>query len=272
MTRRGGGGLHDETASGWDIVARAKYRAEFTDHVALLRAGGHNLLEPELAVLAPLLPGSHVVHLQCSHGLDTLGLLNAGAESAVGIDISPEMIAQARAKGRAAGILVEFCCADAVDPPTELTETADVVYTGRGAVPWIQDLKAWAAAVRRLLRPGGHFFLFEGHPLDALWDRDADHVVLRTGVSYFDRGAREHPGFPASVVSRAFGGDRPSMLERYWRPGEVIEELLATGLSLVHFREYPGQFWDQFPNWPQEIRDSLPHSYSVLARRADAAA
>jgi len=263
------GDLHEETARGWDIVARAKYRAEFTDHVALLRAGGHNLLDPEVAVLAPLLPRSHVVHLQCAHGLDTLGLLNAGAASAVGIDISSEMIAQARDKARAAGIAAEFCCADAVDPPLAFTETADVVYTGRGAVPWIQDLQAWAAAVRRLLRPGGHLFLFEGHPLDALWDRDADHVVLRTGVSYFAGGATEHPGFPASVVSRERGGDRPRMRERYWRPGAVIEELLTTGLSLVHFREYPAQFWDQFPNWPRETRDSLPHSYSLLARRAD---
>jgi SAM-dependent methyltransferase len=264
--------IHDETARGWDIVARTKYRAEFNDHVALLRAGGHDLLEPEVAVLVPLLPGSHVVHLQCSHGLDTLGLMNAGAESAAGIDISPEMIAQARDKARAAGIAADFCCADACDPPTELCETADVVYTGRGAIPWIQDLRLWAAAVRRLLRPGGHFFLFEGHPLDALWDRDEDHLVLRTAVSYFDAQAREHTGFPASVVSRERGDDRPRMLERYWRPGQVIEELLAVGLSLVHFREYPAQYWDQFPNWPQEVRDSLPHSYSVLALRADAGA
>jgi SAM-dependent methyltransferase len=202
--------------------------------------------------------------------MDTLGLVNAGAESAVGIDISPEMIAQARDKAEAAGIAAEFRCADAGDPPSELNETADVVYTGRGAIPWIQDLKEWAAGVRRLMRSGGHFFLFEGHPLDALWDRNADQVVLRTGVSYFHGEAREHPGFPASVVSRELGDDRPRMLERYWQPGQVIEELLAVGLSLVHFREYPAQYWDQFPNWPQAVRDSLPHSYSVLALRADA--
>jgi SAM-dependent methyltransferase len=260
----------DETARGWDIVGRAKYRAEFNDHVALLRAGGHNLLEPEVAVLVPLLPRSHVVHLQCSHGLDTLGLMNAGAQSVVGVDISPEMIAQARDKARAAGIAAEFCCADAADPPSELSETADVVYTGRGSMPWIQDLKDWAAAVRRLLRPGGYFFLFEGHPLDALWDREADNLVLRIGVSYFDEEAREHPGFPANVVSRELGHDRPRMLERYWRPGQVIDELLSVGLSFVHFREYPAQYWDQFPNWPQEIRNCVPHSYSVLARRAGA--
>jgi SAM-dependent methyltransferase len=261
--------LHHETARAWDVVARGKYRAEFDEHVALLRSGRHNLLAPEFAVLAPLLPGSHVVHLQCSHGLDTLGLLNAGADSVLGIDISAEMISQAREKAAALNMPAEFICADAVAPPVALTETADIVYTGRGAVPWILDLGAWAASVRRLLRPGGHLFLFEGHPLDALWERDADHLAPRAGVSYFDDDAREHPGFPSNVVRRELGNDRPQMRERHWRPGQVIDELLEAGVSLLHFREYPTQFWDQFPNWPGGVREGLPHSYSVLARRAD---
>jgi len=264
--------LHDEMARAWDVVARETYRTEFDDHVALLRAGRHNLLEPEVATLLPLLRGAHVVHLQCSHGLDTLGLLNAGAQSVVGIDISAEMIAQAREKAVAADLSAEFLCADAADPPPGLSGTADIVYTGRGAVPWIPDLGRRAAAVRRLLCPGGHLFLFEGHPLDALWDRDADHLILRTGMSYFNDGAREHPGFPASVVQRQLGEDRPRMLERYWRPGQVIDALLVAELSLVHFREYPTRFWDQFPNWPAGISDSLPHTFSLLARRADTGA
>lgn len=266
MTNRRGD-LHHETARAWDVVARAKYRAEFDDHVALLRAGRHNLLEAEAVTLVPLLPGSHVIHLQCSHGLDTLGLLNAGAESVLGIDISAEMISQARETAAAVKFPGEFLSSDVVDAPEELTGTADIVYTGRGAVPWILDLTAWAATVCRLLRPGGHLFLFEGHPLDALWERDADHPVLRADVSYFGDGAREHPGFPSEVVRRELGEGHPKLRERHWRPGEVIDELLHAGLSLLHFREYSTQFWDQFPKWPTSVRDSLPHSYSVLARR-----
>jgi SAM-dependent methyltransferase len=254
-------------AQAWDVVAHAKYRTEFDDHVALLRAGRHNLLEPEVALLAPLLSGSHVVHLQCSHGLDTLGLLNAGAQSVLGIDISMEMISQAREKARAANLSAAFLCADAAALPSQLSATADIVYTGRGAIPWIQDLDRWAAAVYRLLRSGGHLVLFEGHPLDAVWDRDADHLVPRPGGSYFDDGPREHAGFPASVVRRELGEDGPRMLERSWRPGQVMGALVAASLSLVQFREYPIQFWDQFPNWPASLRDNLPHSYSIVVRR-----
>ena len=72
---------HRETGKARDLVARAKYEGELEDHVALLRSGGHNLPDPELELLEPLLSGARVVQLQCSHGLDALGLLNAGAGS-----------------------------------------------------------------------------------------------------------------------------------------------------------------------------------------------
>lgn len=30
---------HNDTAEGWNVVARAKYDAEFSDHVELIRSG-----------------------------------------------------------------------------------------------------------------------------------------------------------------------------------------------------------------------------------------
>lgn len=259
---------HRETAKAWDIIARAKYEAEFREHVELLRSGQHNLLAVELEMLGTLLRGAHVVHLQCSHGLDALGLLNAGAASILGIDISEEMIRQAQAKAAAVGAeAAEFICADITDLPDTFSSTANLVYTGRGSLPWVLDLEAWAESVSRLLRPMGHVFVFEGHPLDALWDREADGLVLRPNIGYFDAAPSEAPGFPASVVTRAAGSERPRMLERQWRPAEVIEGLLARGLELKAFREYPVLYWDQFPRWPIELRNRLPHSYAILAQK-----
>jgi len=259
---------HDETARAWDVVAQAKYGAEFEAHIKLLREGGHNLLGPEVDALADLIAGAHVVHLQCSHGLDALGLLNAGARSVVGVDISPKMVAQALAK---ADVLqfesASFICADVVDPPAELDDTADLVYTGRGSLPWVLDLASWAGAVARILRPDGYIFLFEGHPLASVWDRTVSEPRLRPGASYFSTEPKEEPGFPAARVEREWGQGRPKMLERHWRPGEVIGALIDAGLEVKHFREYPDLFWDQFPAWSEETASSLPNSYSVLAWR-----
>lgn len=270
--RRSGKNVHRETAEAWDVVARGKYAAEFREHVERLRAGEHNLLEVELELLGDRLAGARVVHLQCSHGLDALGLLNAGAASVLGIDASREMVRQARAKAAAVGGDVaeaaEFLRADVTDLPAGLPSTADLVYTGRGSLPWVLDLEPWAASVARLLRPGGGLFLFEGHPLDALWEREAEGLLLREDVGYFDETPREATGFPAAVVARELGRNRPRMLERRWRPGQVIDALLAGGLELERYRETPVPFWNQFPRWSDELIGRLPHTYAILARKS----
>lgn len=260
---------HEETGRGWDVVARVKYRREFESHLDRLREGGDNLLEPEAELVRPLLAGAHVVQLQCSHGFDALGLLNAGAGSVLGVDISAEMVAQAKAKARALGLeaSASFVCADVVAPPADLSDTADLIYTGRGSLPWILDLEAWADAVARILKPGGHIVVFEGHPLASLWDRSAADLRMRSGANYFAQEPAEETGFPADVVLRASGDDRPKMLERHWQPGEVIDALIRVGLEVRSLREYPDLFWDQFPNWPPELKGRIPNSYSIVARR-----
>jgi SAM-dependent methyltransferase len=258
---------HEENGLAWDIVAQAKYEAEMEEHIELLRAGGHALLPPEVDALRPHLSGAHVVHLQCSHGLDALGLLNLGAGSVTGIDISPAMIRQAQRKASALGRSATFVCADVLNVPARFDGSADIVYTGKGALPWIMDLSAWAKVVGRLLRPGGRVFIFEGHPLDALWEREAGGLELRQNVGYFDSAPQENPGFPAEVVERQLGPKRPRLLERFWTPAEVITSLLSAGLRLELFQEHPLLFWKQFPRWPEELITRLPHSYSVLAVR-----
>lgn len=258
---------HEETGVAWDIVAKAKYEVEMETHVEFLRAGGHTLLAPELEALGSHVAGAHIVHLQCSHGLDALGLLNLGAGSVTGIDISPTMIRQAEQKATALGRSARFVCADVLDVPTHFDGSADVVYTGKGALPWIMDLAAWAKVVARLLRPGGRVFVFEGHPLDALWERDSDTLRVREDAGYFDQVPRESPGFPAQVVERELGPQRPRLLERCWTPAEVITSLHSAGLRLESFQEHPLLFWPQFPRWSDELIARLPHSYSVLAVR-----
>ena len=90
--------LARRNAVAWDRTA-TKYAADVDADVALLRAGGTNLLPAELRVLAPLLRhGGRVVHLQCSHGLDTLSLWRLGATAVVGLDFSERLLALAEEK------------------------------------------------------------------------------------------------------------------------------------------------------------------------------
>ena len=265
---------HSETANGFDAIAASKYRAEFCDRLDLLRSGGHNLLDVEVQELRDLLPGASVVHLQCSHGFDTLSLLTLGASDVTGVDLSSEMIRLANELAQQLRWSARWFCADVVDPPAELQSSADLVYTGKGSLPWIMDIDAWAAAIHRILKPGGCVYVFEGHPLDNLWDRESDTLHLREdGAGYFDGEARENPGFPAEALRRIHPGSRrPVMLERCWRPDQIMAALASTGLRHESYREFPNLFWNQFPNWSTKLTRRLPHSYSLRYRRPSDAA
>ncbi len=107
------------------------------------------------------------------------------------------------------------------------------------------------------------------HLLDSLWERDTDSLQLRQDVGYFDSEPRENPGFPASVVEQELGENRPRLLERQWRPDQVIACLLAAGLRLESYQEHPLLFWDQFPQWPKQLQARLPHCYSIMAVREE---
>ena len=262
--------LARRNAGAWDRTA-TKYAAEIDADVALLRAGGTNLLPPELRVLAPLLrQGGCAVHLQCSHGLDTLSLWRLGAAAVVGLDVSERMLAIAAQKAARLRAPATWVHADVLSPPADLTGTADVVYTGKGALPWIRDLERWAAVVTRLLVPGGRFFLFEGHPLNWVWDTDARHVRLREDASYFATSPRANTDFPGRYLRRLSpdAGQQPAeAFEWQWTLGDVLSTLVASGLVLEEVREHAEHFWPQFDAVPRHELARLPHTFSVLMRR-----
>lgn len=263
--------IHQETGAAWDLIAKAGYSGEIAEDIAFIRNGGISLLAPEQRLLHGLAQWCDcAVQLQCSGGRDLLSIWQMGAKRVIGIDISETLLGYAQQKSTALNAPATWVHADILATPASLNGTADLVYTGRGALMWMMDLNAWAAVVARLLRPGGRVMVFEGHPLDNLWERDAETVVLRgDGTSYFPQAAQENPGFPVSALLRTSGdtSTRPRMAERHWRPSEVINALTTAGLRYRHFEEYPVLFWDQFPNLPQSIAERLPHTYSVLMEK-----
>jgi len=262
------------TAAAWDRVA-AKYEAELDADIALLRTGGHALLAPEVEVLGDLSTCRMAVHLQCSHGLDGLSLLNLGVTDVVGVDMSRAMLALAARKSEAvgAGARARWIHADVLALPPALDGCADLVYTGKGALPWVSNLESWAAGVVRVLRPGGRFFVHEGHPLNWIWDPDSTQHQLRAdGRGYFDTAPRANDDFPARAVEAhtTQGAAVPLAWEYQWTLGQVITSLAAAGLVLERVAEHADHFWPQFRQIPAAEHARLPHTYSLLARRPTA--
>ena len=261
---------HQETGAAWNVTAAIYERDEEGD-IALLRSGGNRLLAPELRILESLSAGcGRAIHLQCAGGTDTLSLWQLGAAEVVGVDISEKMIAVARRKTAALGAPASWYCCDVLDTPHALDGTADLVYTGKGALPWMMDIQAWADVVARLLKPNGKVYIFEGHPLDWVWDMEATTYQLSSQTGdYFSGTVATDRGWPiySNPILDHAEREKLHVHERQWTLGAIMNSLVAAGLRLEHFEEYPDLFWNQFPNLQVDLSARLPHTFSLLMRK-----
>ena len=228
-------------------------------------------MEPEKTVLGDLSTWcARAIHLQCAGGLETLSLLQQGAREVIGIDISDRMVASARRKSEALSLNANWYCCDVIDVPQELNASADLVHTGGGALLWMMDLDAWAEVVYRLLKPGGKLHIFEGHPLDWVWDQDASSYRFHPQRGdYFTQNLGQGEVWPKPFIDRQKGID-PTIVQLHdhqWTLGQIINSVIRAGLRIEFFDEYSLPFWNQFPEIPPDLLGRLPHTFTLLAQK-----
>lgn len=248
-------GTYEETRRAWDDASH-KHVREYDVHLAQARTVRLLPLEEEL--LRPLLEGAEVLHPQSGHGLDDHALIRLGARSVLGLDYSPTAVSAAQRRADDLGVRCLYQVTEL--PHTGLDPSvADVVYTGKGALTWMEDLDAWAAEMHRLLRPGGHLFVYEAHPLVPLWSWDAEETWVRSDRSYF-AASHVNDTFPARGAT-----------EHQRTLAQVVMTVLGAGFELLHLAEHPDPFWKPEDQVPAAAWDGrLPNAISLLARQADA--
>ena len=262
--------LHTETGKAWD-EASVQYVRELEAAVAKLEAGIPNLLEPEIGHLTRLLSsGGDVLHVQCAGGTDTLSLLLVGASSVTGTDISPNMLAVAEEKAARLNLDAEWVLSDTAHLPESLHNRFDLVYTGRGALNWMMDINSWAKNVCACVRPGGHLFVFEGHPLDWIWDERCETLQIHPDYGgYFDANISSEAEWPTSYIDAdtqpAAGWSTKH--ERQWTLGDVVTAVAKQGMIVEVLSEHPDYYWTAHPHLTGLARTHLPHTYVLIARK-----
>jgi SAM-dependent methyltransferase len=258
---------HEQNRRSWNLATRA-HNSHKLDQAGFLRAGGSTLFPDELALLGvppsawpdehgrtdmsattcPLpLAGRDLVHLQCNSGQDTLSLARLGAR-VTGVDISDEAVAFATDLAQGADLPATFIRSDVYDWLAATEDRFDVAFASYGVLIWLSDLTAWAAGVRRVLRPGGRLVLLEFHPLASTLDDQ-----LRPAYPYFGEG-RAYPG--PDGIGDYVGTSGPGLAPMGWQPGEpgfrnphptqefswtigdLLTAVLDAGLVLEQAREY----------------------------------
>jgi ubiquinone/menaquinone biosynthesis C-methylase UbiE len=117
------------------------------------------LEERELMPLLPDLEGAFVLDVACGTGRWLNRLLGRGIRRGVGIDLSPEMLAQARRKQALYSRLV---CADCTAMPIA-SGIADLALCSF-AVSYVARLERFASELSRVVRKGGRLILTDFHP------------------------------------------------------------------------------------------------------------
>jgi SAM-dependent methyltransferase len=235
------------------------------------RAGGIRLREHELEQVGDV-HGKTLLHLQCHFGIDTLSWARLGA-SVTGADFSPKAIALATRLASDVGLEARFVESNVYDLPERLDGTFDVVYTSRGVLGWLPDIRGWAQVVSHFVKPGGIFFINEAHPV--AWALGEEQPVAFR-YAYWEHGDPQVFDVEGSYADP--NAHVKTEKEYGWNHGlgEIVTALVDAGLTIEFLREYPFADWDmgftvQGPDdtWvkPDSVEGELPLSYSLRARR-----
>jgi SAM-dependent methyltransferase len=236
-------------------------------------AGERWLPETILEEVGPV-QGLSLLHLQCHFGLDTLAWARQGA-CVTGVDFSPAAIESARALAEQAGLPARFICSDIYDLPHNLSETFDIVFTSIGVLCWLRDLDRWAQIIAQFLKPGGVFYIMDGHPLLYTFD---DEGRWQFDLPYFHQ---EQPfiwqaGDP-DYMDSTYITQHPSY-EWQWAVSDIINAVLKAGLRLVFFDEFGALSDPVYPEMTQradglytfeDMPVPLPILFSLKAHREE---
>lgn len=260
---------HAANRIGWNEGA-AHYTAELDETIDFLHNGGSNLHPIERANLGDLRTWcTTAIHLQCASGRDTLSLWNEGVAQVIGVDIADVHIDNARHITAALNAPATWYCCDVLDTPHELDGSADLVYTGRGALCWLHDLTTWAAVVHRLLKPGAIFHVLDDHPAAWLFDADAA-TLIASKIDYFEHSEVSR-GWPTTYIGDL---NRPleqhaKKYERLWPLATIFQALSGAGLVVDYLGEHRESYWEPFPNLQPHLARRIPMTFSLRARRPD---
>jgi SAM-dependent methyltransferase len=259
----------------WDAWTHVHEASVFYDLEGFKR-GGIRLRPYEIEEVGPV-EGLDLLHLQCHFGIDTLSWARLGAR-VTGADFSEAAVDLARSVAAEIGIAdARFVRSDLYDLPNVLDGDFDVVYTSRGVLGWLPDIRRWAEVVAGFVRPGGRFYITEIHPVAQILENEGvqpGEIVVR--YPYWEH--RDPLSWPVKGSYADPDAEVVGHTEHGWDHGlgEIVTALIDAGLRIESLREYPFLDWqldflveadDGTWRLPPEIEGELPLSFSILATR-----
>ena len=134
---------------------------------------------------------------------------------------------------------IEFVCDDAMRLSGIASGEYDFVYISNGVMIWIDDLKTMYENIKRVLKPGGYYMMYDAHPFMFPFDTD-DTAKLTLRKDYAHTG----PFGKYAIYN--------------WRLQDILNAMISAGLSLRHIEEMNAVYgtfwvdWDKAHTYPEE--------------------
>lgn len=227
----------------WNEVTPIHQKARKVNFTEQFKTKGFSTLDPVItAKLKEIgLEGKQVAQLGCNNGRELLSLINLGAASGTGFDISDAAIAEATTLAEVAGLPGAFVRTDVYDIGAEYYRSFDLVYISIGVLSWLPDLERFFAIASALLKDKGYLLIYEMHPfLNMLATEDepefeataplqivhsyfkTDPWVQNTGIDYIGRSSYE------AKTSYNFSHSLAA----------IFQSVINSGITIREFQEY----------------------------------
>ena len=217
--------------------------------------------------------GRDLIHLQCHIGTDTLSLALDGA-NVTGVDFSEKSIQIAKDLATRLNLKAIFYRANVLELRSLTSEKYDIVYTSKGVLCWIRDIRQWAETVSYLLKPGGVFYIMESHPVLSMFDDTIDD--LKITCSYFHRRQPthfddDHPDYADNSYV-----PRNKTYEWTWSLSDIVTALINSGLTIRFLNEQDRVFYKAHPDMERDAdgwwffkkyKGMIPLTFSLLATK-----
>ncbi|MEX1171447.1 MAG: class I SAM-dependent methyltransferase [Chloroflexota bacterium] len=261
----------------WDAWTAVHAEGSFYD-LDGFRTGGVRLRDEEIEAVGDV-RGRSLLHLQCHFGIDTLSWARLGA-TVTGADFSPAAVRLASELAADVGFEdARFIESNVYDLPAVLDGDFDIVYTSRGVLGWLPDIRGWARVVAHFVKPGGVFYISEVHPVAQVFENEGvSEGELRLTYPYW-----EHHDPLIFDVKGSYAdptADVGKQREHGWNHGlgEIVTALIDAGLQLEWLRESPELDWGADflvetasgsgrYQLPSGTAGELPLMFSLLARK-----
>ena len=173
--------------TGWNLLSKS-YQTRTKIALDDVHYGPISPGERDLHLLGDV-TGKAILEIGCGGGQNAIVLAKWGAH-AVGLDISEQQIAHAKALAAKAGVRVPFHLGDMQNLRRFQPASFDAVLSSH-AIGYAENVGTVFSEVARILRPGGLFVFAEGHPVI----RTGCPIRFRKGRrwavgNYFDRKKR----------------------------------------------------------------------------------